>query len=147
MAVESTLQPLRTKLGRRARPDAGDDPACHTDKYENFGGHHAAFDPLAMLRVGVAILQDYVRVTGSVEGALKYYVGAASLNSDGGYASKVMAERRRLRQVAGSTTPTTSTRPALVAKRLITPEAARPRRPWPPATCRTTAPLARSSNL
>ena len=37
---------------------------------------------------------------GSVEGGLKYYVGAANLPTDGGYAEKVMAEHARLYQVA-----------------------------------------------
>jgi hypothetical protein len=35
-----------------------------------------------------------------VEGGLRYYVGAANLADDGGYAAKVLAEHSRLRQVA-----------------------------------------------
>ena len=93
----------------------------HTEKYDNFGGNHAAFDPISNLRVGAAILKEYIQITGSVEGALKYYVGAANLQTDGGYAAKVLAEHRRLRQVAGSSTPTTQIKPTLVAKRMVTP--------------------------
>ena len=30
----------------------------HDDKYEAFGGRHAAFDPVTNLRVGVQVLKD-----------------------------------------------------------------------------------------
>lgn len=146
MAIESNFNPFaQSAVGAQGLMQVM--TKVHTDKYENFGGNHAAFDPLSNLRVGVAILKDYIRITGSVEGALKYYVGAANLNSDGGYASKVMAEHRRLRQVAGSTTPTTSTRPALVAKRLITPEAAQATEAVAASNVHDDGTLARSSNL
>lgn len=72
----------------------------HHDKYENFGGRLAAFDPVTNLRVGVKVLQECIARAGSIEGGLKYYVGAANLESDGGYASKVMAEHARLLAVA-----------------------------------------------
>ncbi len=72
----------------------------HTDKYENVGGHLAAFDPVTNLRVGVQVLQECIRRAGSLEGGLRYYVGAANLETDGGYAAKVLAEHFRLRQVA-----------------------------------------------
>jgi hypothetical protein len=72
----------------------------HESKYEGFGGTFAAFDPVANLRVGVKVLKDCINRGGSVEGGLKLYVGAGNLASDGGYASKVMSEYRRLQQVA-----------------------------------------------
>ena len=92
----------------------------HTEKYDNFGGNHAAFDPISNLRVGASILREYMQITGSVEGALKYYVGAANHGNDGGYVAKVLAEHSRMRQVAGRSTPETTVRPGLVAKRQIT---------------------------
>jgi hypothetical protein len=52
------------------------------------------------LRVGVKVLQGCIAQAGSIEGGLKYYVGAANLASDGGYANKVVAEYARLYQVA-----------------------------------------------
>lgn len=120
MAVESSFNPFaQSSVGAQGLMQVM--TRVHTDKYENFGGNHAAFDPVSNLRVGASILKEYIQITGSVEGALKYYVGAANLNSDGGYASKVMAEHRRLRQVAGNSTPTTQVRSTLVAKRQITP--------------------------
>jgi hypothetical protein len=72
----------------------------HSDKYQSFGGRFAAFDPLANLRVGVKVLQDCIRVAGSVEGGLKSYVGAANIEDDGGYTAKVMAEHAKLQMVA-----------------------------------------------
>lgn len=72
----------------------------HSDKYERFGGKLAAFDPAANLRVGVLILQDCIKRTGSVEGGLRAYVGATNLASDGGYVEKVMSEYARLGAVA-----------------------------------------------
>lgn len=118
MAVESSFNPFaQSSVGAQGLMQVM--TRVHTDKYENFGGNHAAFDPVSNLRVGAAILKDYIQITGSVEGALKYYVGAANLTSDGGYGSKVLAEHQRLRQVAGNATPTTQVRPALVAKRQI----------------------------
>jgi hypothetical protein len=52
------------------------------------------------LRVGTRVLQECIQRAGSLEVGLKYYVGAANLENDGGYADKVMAEHSRLLQVA-----------------------------------------------
>lgn len=77
----------------------------HADKYQHFGGKHAAFDPVSNMRVGVSILKNYIRRAGSVEGGLKYYVGAANQESDNGYTAKVMAEYRLLRRAIGKPLP------------------------------------------
>jgi hypothetical protein len=71
----------------------------HVDKFAGFGGTLAAFDPIANLRVGVKILQECISRAGSIEGGLRFYVGASSIE-DGGYADKVLAEQARLDQVA-----------------------------------------------
>ena len=73
----------------------------HDDKYEAFGGNHAAFDPVTNLRVGVQVLKECIARAGSLEAGLRFYVGAANLADDGGYAGKVLAEQSHLRQVAG----------------------------------------------
>ena len=120
MAIESRFNPFaQSSVGAQGLMQVM--TRVHTEKYDNFGGNHAAFDPISNLRVGAAILREYMQITGSVEGALKYYVGAANHGNDGGYAAKVLAEHSRLRQVAGRSTPTTNLRPALVAKRQVTP--------------------------
>lgn len=73
----------------------------HKDKFTPFGGVTAAFDPLANMRVGAQILKGYIARDGSVEAALKSYVGAAALPSDGGYGEKVLTERERIAAAAG----------------------------------------------
>ena len=93
----------------------------HTDKYEGFGGQLAAFDPVANLRVGVKVLQECIARAGSLEGGLRYYVGAANLPDDGGYVAKVLAEHFRLRQVAGERK---AAKPVLSTKAPAAPEAA-----------------------
>jgi hypothetical protein len=72
----------------------------HSDKYEGFGGRLAAFDPVSNLRVGVKVLQECISRAGSVEGGLKFYVGAGNQEDDGGYTAKVLAEHNRLQAVA-----------------------------------------------
>ena len=120
MAIESSFNPFaQSSVGAQGLMQVM--TRVHTDKYENFGGNHAAFDPVSNMRVGAAILKEYIDLTGSVEGGLRYYVGAANLQSDGGYGAKVLAEHRRLRQIAGQSTPTTVIKRSLVAKRQITP--------------------------
>jgi hypothetical protein len=71
----------------------------HRDKYEIFGGRRAAFDPVTNLRVGAQVLKDCIARAGSLQEGLKYYVGAANLTDDGGYATKVLAEQAYLREV------------------------------------------------
>ena len=72
----------------------------HTDKYEDFGGNFAAFDPVSNLRVGIRVLKDCTTRFGSTAGGLKCYVGAANMEDDGGYAAKVMAEHARIYRAA-----------------------------------------------
>ena len=120
MAVESSFNPFaQSSVGAQGLMQVM--TRIHTEKYQNFGGNHAAFDPVSNVRVGAAILKEYIDLTGSVEGALKYYVGAANMTSDGGYGAKVLAEHQRLRQIAGKATPTTTVKKTLVAKRQVTP--------------------------
>lgn len=99
MAIESRFNPFaQSAVGAQGLMQVM--TKIHSDKYESFGGQLAAFDPVVNLRVGVQILQDCIRKAGSLEGGLRYYVGAANLPHDGGYAAKVLAEHFRIRQVA-----------------------------------------------
>ena len=100
MAIESNFNPFaQSPVGAQGLMQVM--TRIHTDKYQNVGGQLAAFDPVTNLRVGVRVLQECIARAGSLEGGLRYYVGAANLPSDGGYAAKVLAEHFRLRQVAG----------------------------------------------
>jgi hypothetical protein len=99
MAIESGFNPFaQSPVGAQGLMQVM--TRVHTEKYEDFGGQLAAFDPLANLRVGVKVLQECIARAGSLEGGLKFYVGAANLESDGGYTAKVLAEHQRLLRVA-----------------------------------------------
>jgi soluble lytic murein transglycosylase-like protein len=99
MAVESGFNPFaQSTVGAQGLMQVM--TGIHSDKYESFGGKLAAFDPVTNLRVGVKVLQECIQRAGSLHAGLKFYVGAANLGDDGGYADKVMAEHGRLRLVA-----------------------------------------------
>lgn len=101
VAIESSFNPFaQSAVGAQGLMQVM--TRVHTDKYQEVGGHLAAFNPLVNLRVGAKVLQECIARAGSLEGGLRYYVGAANLPHDGGYAAKVLAEHFRLRQVAGS---------------------------------------------
>ncbi len=72
----------------------------HVDKYEPFGGSHAAFDPISNLKVGVQVLRECIARAGGIEAGLRWYVGAANLAHDGGYLSKVLSEQGHMKRVA-----------------------------------------------
>ena len=99
MAIESGLNPFaESPMGAQGLMQVMS--KVHSDKFDEVGGKQAALNPVANIRVGAQILKDYVTRTGSVEGGLKTYVGAAAFEDDSGYGNKVLAEYRRLKQVA-----------------------------------------------
>lgn len=99
IAIESSFNPFaQSSVGAQGLMQVM--TRVHDDKYEAFGGVHAAFDPVSNLRVGAQILKEYVRRAGSVEGGLKHYVGAALMETDGGYAAKVLYEQSHIQRVA-----------------------------------------------
>lgn len=100
MAVESSFNPF-AQSGAGAQGLMQVRTFVHTDKYEDFGGDLAAFDPLTNLHVGVLVLREAINRNGSVEAGLRQYVGAAISGEDGGYINKVLLEQQRLQEVAG----------------------------------------------
>lgn len=97
MAVESGFNPFaQSSMGAQGLMQVM--TKVHTDKYENFGGKLAAFDPISNLRVGAKVLLDCIAKAGSVEGGLKQYVGTTT-GDDGGYSDKVLVEQQRLDNV------------------------------------------------
>ena len=99
MAVESSFNPFaQSSVGAQGLMQVM--TRIHDDKYQAFGGNHAAFDPVTNLRVGVQVLKECIARGGSLHEGLRYYVGAANLADDGGYASKVLSEQAHMRQVA-----------------------------------------------
>lgn len=122
MAVESGFNPFaQSSVGAQGLMQVM--TKVHGEKYDVFGGTLAAFDPVSNLRVGVRVLQECVQRAGSIEAGLKYYVGAANLPHDGGYAEKVLAEHERLRQVAAGQKVSPFATPAIRTK---VPEPAEP---------------------
>ncbi len=118
MAIESGLNPFaESPVGAKGLMQVM--AKVHHDKFEQVGGQKAALDPAANIRVGALILKDYVKRTGSVEGGLKTYVGAADMESDQGYGSKVLAEYHRLKQVARGHKVPTRTPPSLPAPVMV----------------------------
>ncbi len=100
MAVESSFNPFaQSPVGAQGLMQVM--TKIHDDKYEAFGGSHAAFDPVTNLRVGVQVLKECIARGGSLEAGLRSYVGAGNSGEDGGYASKVLAQQAILRLIAG----------------------------------------------
>ena len=117
MAIESGLNPFaESPVGAQGLMQVMS--KVHEDKFESMGGIKAALNPTANIKVGSMILKDYVTQGGSVEAGLKRYVGAAAFANDGGYGYKVLAEYRRLQDVAiGKNVPSTgSTAPIAAPK-------------------------------
>jgi soluble lytic murein transglycosylase-like protein len=100
MAAESSFNPFaQSPVGAQGLMQVM--TRVHDDKFEAFGGSLAAFDPIANVRVGVQVLKESIRRSGgTIEGGLRYYVGAALLESDGGYAHRVLSEQHHLQRVA-----------------------------------------------
>lgn len=107
MAIESSFNPFaQSPVGAQGLMQVM--TRVHNDKYEAFGGKLAAFDPVTNLRVGVLVLKECIARAGNLEAGLKYYVGAANLDDDGGYAAKVLSEQHHLSLVAaGQAVPVT----------------------------------------
>jgi hypothetical protein len=98
MAVESGFNPFaQSPMGAQGLMQVM--TSVHHQKYSPFGGKMAAFDPVTNMRVGVRVLLACVERAGSLEGGLKFYVGAANLDEDNGYVEKVLTEQVRLNQV------------------------------------------------
>ena len=98
MAVESSFNPFaQSPVGAQGLMQVM--TRVHDDKYEAFGGIRAAFDPISNLRVGVQVLKECIARAGSVQEGLRFYVGAALLDTDGGYVGRVITEQGLMRNV------------------------------------------------
>jgi Transglycosylase SLT domain len=107
MAIESSFNPFaQSPVGAQGLMQVM--TKIHSDKYDPYGGHLAAFDPVSNLRVGVLVLKECIAKGGGLASGLRYYVGAGSGDDDGGYAAKVIAEQDLLKRVAaGQNVPPT----------------------------------------
>lgn len=76
-------------------------PKYHLEKLEALGGEEAVLDPDVNLRVGAAILQEYLRRAGNVRDALQMYNGSLG-DETRAYATKVLREKNRLNQMVAA---------------------------------------------
>ncbi len=119
MAIESRFNPFaQSPVGAQGLMQVL--TRVHDDKYESFGGTYAAFDPLTNLRVGAQVLKESIARGGSVQEGLRHYVGAALLEHDGGYVSKIMSEQSHMRGVLeGRSVPLNAGNPATPTPRRL----------------------------
>ncbi|HQR76748.1 MAG TPA: lytic transglycosylase domain-containing protein [Burkholderiaceae bacterium] len=95
VAIESSLNPFaESAMGAQGLMQVM--TRVHAERFEPHGGHLAALDPIANMKVGSAILNDLIIRGGSIERGLQLYVGAGNLPDDGGYGARVLGERARL---------------------------------------------------
>ena len=105
MAIESNFHPyVQSQAGAQGLMQVMTE--IHVKRYDAYGGRLAAFDPIANVRVGAAVLADAVKMRGgSLEDGLKFYLGGYALTEDGGYVAKVLAEQAQLDAVAAGQKP------------------------------------------
>lgn len=102
MAIESGFNPIaESSMGAQGLMQVI--PRFHQDKLDEVSGG-SLLDPAANIHVGVLVLKEYIRRTGSLEDGLQMYGGAAS-DDGGSYAAKVLAEKQRLEAAAGRGRP------------------------------------------
>lgn len=73
-------------------------PRYHRDKVPQGAGNSHFLDPVINVQVGAQVLREAIRRNGGLVAGLQQYGGSPL--SEGGYAGKVLAEKRRLEQVA-----------------------------------------------
>jgi hypothetical protein len=101
MAIESNFHPyIQSKVGAQGLMQVM--PKVHAQRYEEFGGKLAAFDPITNLRVGVSVLVDSIKLKGgNVDDGLRFYLGGdLTANGGEGYVAKVRAEQAHMDAVA-----------------------------------------------
>jgi soluble lytic murein transglycosylase-like protein len=96
VAVESRFNPYaESEFGAKGLMQVI--PKYHLDKFEDIGPGQSFLHPATNLRVGAAILREYIRRSGSVQTGLQWYAGAQD-DASNQYSMKVLAERARLEQ-------------------------------------------------
>jgi soluble lytic murein transglycosylase-like protein len=101
IGIESGFNPLaESSMGAQGLMQVI--PRFHKDKLPDGSvrrpGHNPFLDPVTNVQVGVQVLQESIRRRGSLIAGLQQYAGSS--DADGAYASKVLAEKRRLEQTA-----------------------------------------------
>jgi soluble lytic murein transglycosylase-like protein len=95
-AVESRFNPYaESEFGAKGLMQVI--PKYHLDKFEGIAPGQSFLHPATNLRVGAAILKEYIRRSGSVQSGLQWYAGAQD-DASNQYSVKVLGERARLEQ-------------------------------------------------
>lgn len=114
IAVESRFNPIAESVAG-AKGLMQIIPKYHADKFQEFGGEKAVFDPETNILVGAQILKEYLRRTGNLSMALQMYNGALNDDQDS-YTNKVMNEKLRLQQIVSRFSRVVRTKSASVDK-------------------------------
>lgn len=97
IGVESGFNPFaESNMGARGLMQVI--PRFHMDKVPAGMGSRHFFDPAVNIRVGVHVLEEAIRRRGGLTAGLQYYAGSSE--TEGGYATKVLAEKARLEKAA-----------------------------------------------
>jgi soluble lytic murein transglycosylase-like protein len=95
IGIESGFNPLaESSMGAQGLMQVI--PRFHQDKLPEGASDSSFLDPVINVQVGVLVLQEAIRRRGSLIGGLQQYAGSS--DSEGAYASKVLAEKKRLEQ-------------------------------------------------
>jgi soluble lytic murein transglycosylase-like protein len=97
IAVESRFNPIAESVAG-AKGLMQIIPRYHAEKFQEFGGEKAVFNPEINILVGAQILKEYLRRTGNLSMALQMYNGALNDDQDR-YTNKVMNEKQRLQRI------------------------------------------------
>ena len=96
VAVESRFNPYaESEFGAKGLMQVI--PKYHLEKFDDIGPGQSFLHPATNLRVGAAILKEYIRRSGSIQNGLQWYAGAQD-DASNQYSMKVLAERARLEQ-------------------------------------------------
>lgn len=95
IGIESGFNPLaESSMGAQGLMQVI--PRFHQDKLPEGASDTSFLDPVVNVQVGVLVLQEAIRRRGSLIGGLQQYAGSS--DNEGAYASKVLAEKKRLEQ-------------------------------------------------
>jgi hypothetical protein len=100
IAVESSFNPIAESVAG-AKGLMQIIPQYHQEKFTEFGGEQAVFEPRTNIAVGAKIIREYLQASsGNLFTALQMYAGALP-DRDAAYTHKVLNEKDRLDAIAG----------------------------------------------